>query len=176
MTRVIRKSRSRSSREAANLLSSIFAAELIQPSRCLWLVSPWISDIGILDNTTNGFEAIRPFGPRPIRLSEILVTLAGRGSNVVVGTTADTTNNAFRQRTHRLFEDRGLAASLTIDIDVSGELHEKAITGDDFVLSGSMNITNSGVFVREEFLEFRSDEEFVARSRMDAFERFGGVL
>ena len=41
---------------------------------------------------------------------------------------------------------------------------------------GSMNITNNGVFVREEFIEFRRDEEFVARARMDAFERFGGVL
>ena len=39
-----------------------------------------------------------------------------------------------------------------------------------------MNITNNGVFVREEFIEFRRDEEFVARARMDAFERFGGVL
>lgn len=176
MTRVIRKSRARSSREAANLLGSIFAVELIRPSRCLWLVSPWISDIPIIDNTTNGFEAVRTFGPRPVRLSEVLVTLAGLGSTVVVGTTSDATNNAFRQRTRRLFEDRGLATRLSIDIDSSGELHEKAITGDDFVVSGSMNITNNGVFVREEFVEFRSDEEFVARSRMDAYERFGGVL
>ena len=176
MTRVIRKSRARSSREAATLLGAIFAAELIRPSSCLWLVSPWISDIPVIDNTTNSFEAVRSYGPRPVRLSEVLVTLAGLGSTVVVGTTADATNNTFRQRARRLFDDRGLGSRLIVDVDSSGELHEKAITGDDFVVSGSMNITNNGVFVREEFIEFRSDEEFVARSRMDAYERFGGVL
>ena len=176
MTRVIRKSRARSSREAANLLSAIFAAELIRPSSCLWLVSPWISDIALIDNTTNGFEAVRGFGSRPIRLSEVLVTLAGLGTAVVVGTTSDVTNNAFRQRARRAFDDRGLGDRLLIDVDISGELHEKAVTGDDFVVSGSMNLTNNGVFVREEFIEFRTDEEFVARSRMDAYDRFGGVL
>lgn len=176
MTRVIRKSRARSSAEAANLLGAIFAAELIRPSRCLWLVSPWISDIAVIDNTTNDFEAVRSFGPRPIRLSEVLVSLAAADSTIVVGTTSDTTNNAFRRRTRQLFDDRGLDARLTIDVDATGELHEKAITGDDFVVNGSMNITNNGVFVREEFIEFRSEEEFVARSRLDAYERFGGVL
>src|SRR4051812_5201056 len=99
MTRVIRKSRARSTREAADLLGSIFAAELIQPSHCLWLVSPWISDIAIIDNTTNSFEAVRSFGPRPVRLSEVLATLAGLGTTVVIGTTADATNKPFRQRT-----------------------------------------------------------------------------
>jgi hypothetical protein len=176
MNRVIRKSKSQSSREAANLLGAIFTAELTKPSSCLWLVSPWISDIPILDNSTFSFEGVRAWGPRAIRLSEMLMTLADRGSTVVIGTTSDATNNAFRQRAHRLFEDRGLESRLLIDVDASGELHEKAITGDDFVVVGSMNITNNGVFVREEFIEFRLDEEFVARSRMDAYERFGGVL
>jgi hypothetical protein len=39
-----------------------------------------------------------------------------------------------------------------------------------------MNITRNGIFVREEYLELRTDEEFVARARMDAFDRFGGRL
>ena len=72
-----------------------------------------------------------------------------------------------------------LVATMVARIESEGvgsPTHEKAITGDDFVVVGSMNITNNGVFVREEFLEFRVDEEFVARSRMDAYERFGGVL
>jgi len=104
------------------------------------------------------------------------VTLAQLGTTVVVGTTSDATNKAFQQRTRRLFEDRALTGRLIIDIDPSNELHEKAITADDFVVAGSMNITNNGVFVREEFIEFRSEEEFVARSRMDAYDRFGGLL
>ena len=50
MSRVIRKSQTRSSTEAASLLANLFAAELVSPSECIWLVSPWISDIQILDN------------------------------------------------------------------------------------------------------------------------------
>jgi hypothetical protein len=176
VTRVIRKSKTRSSREAQELLGAIFAAELIRPSRCLWLVSPWISDIPIIDNTANSFENVRSWGPRAVRLSEVLVTLGGFGATIVIGTTSDPTNKAFQQRTRRLFRDRGIESRLVIDIDKSGDLHEKAITGDDFVIAGSMNITNNGVFVREELLEFHSDAEFVARARMDAYERFGGVL
>ena len=33
------------------VLQLIFASELIQPSRCLWLVSPWLRNIPILDNS-----------------------------------------------------------------------------------------------------------------------------
>jgi hypothetical protein len=176
VTRFIRKSRSNSSREAAALLSAIFAAELICPSRSLWLVSPWISDIPILDNGANTFESLRAWGPRVVRLSEVLVTLGGLGTTVVVGTTSDTSNVSFLQRARRLFDDRSLGENLLIDIDATGELHEKAITGDDFAVVGSMNLTNSGVFVRAEVLELRVDEAFVAQSRMDAYDRFGGVL
>ena len=176
MTRVIRKSQVQSSREAAHLLEAIFAAELVRPSKCLWLVSPWISDIPLIDNSTNSFQPLGAWGPRRVRLSEVLLSLALLGSSVVVGTTPDHSNSPFLERVRRLFREQHLDDSLTVDIDRSGKLHEKAITGDDFALVGSMNITNNGVFLREEFVEFRMDEEFVARARMDAYERFGGIL
>jgi hypothetical protein len=176
MTRIIRKSQYRSNREAADLLSSMFVAELIKPSRCLWLVSPWITDIPVIDNRTDGFESLRPWGPRSVLLTEVLVTLAGGGSMVVIGTTSTITSKNFLRRADKLFGDKGVPSHLIIDIDASGHLHEKAITSDDFVVTGSMNITKSGVFIREEFIELRSDPDFVARSRMDAFERFGGAL
>ncbi len=65
---------------------------------------------------------------------------------------------------------------VTIAIDTSEELHTKALTGDDFALAGSMNITYNGIQVREEFIDLRTDRQFVAQARMDAFDRFGGVL
>ena len=69
MSRIIRKSQTRSSTEAASLLASLFAAELICPSECLWLVSPWISDIQILDNQASGFDPLSRWGPRQVRLA-----------------------------------------------------------------------------------------------------------
>lgn len=176
MTRVIRKSRTTSSREAAELLSGIFVAELVKPSKCLWIVSPWISDIPILDNVGGEFDGLCDMPHRRVRLTEVLATLASSGTEIVVGSTTDASNDAFLRRVEVAFDSQGLAPQLTLSLDGAGELHEKAITGDDFAVAGSMNITNNGVFVREEFIEFRRDAEFVARARMDAFERFGGVL
>jgi hypothetical protein len=176
MTRVIRKSKQRASGDAAALLSAVFAAELLAPSRCLWLVSPWISDVNLIDNTANTFDGLEAFGPRHVRLSELLVTLAESGCAVVVGTTVAESNDAFLSRLRRLFADGRLVDLLTIDLDASNELHEKAITTEDAVIVGSMNITRNGIFVREEYLELRTDEAFVARARMDAFDRFGGRL
>ncbi len=176
MTRVIRKSKQRASGDAAALLSAVFAAELLAPSRCIWVVSPWISDVALIDNTANTFDALEAFGPRHVRLSELLCTLGEAGSAIVVGTTDADSNEAFLSRLKGLFADRRLVDLLTVDVDASNELHEKAITTDDAVIVGSMNITRNGIFVREEYLELRTDEEFVARARMDAFDRFGGRL
>ena len=80
MSRIIRKSHKKSSGEAALLLSSVFLAELLAPSKCLWIVSPWISDVPLIDNSADSIEPLRSFGPRFIRLTEVLVTLAEQGT------------------------------------------------------------------------------------------------
>lgn len=176
MSRVIRKSRATSSREAADLLAALFVAEIVKPSRCLWLVSPWISDIPILANAAGEFAGLGLAAGRRVRLTDVLVTLGIQGSTVVVGTTSDASNTTFLQRVEAAFKQAGVSNQLVLSIDRDEELHDKAITGDDFAVAGSMNITNNGVFVRQEFVEFRTDVAFVAQSRMDSFERFGGVL
>lgn len=176
MSRVIRKSKRRASGEAAAMLGAVFAAELLAPSKCLWLVSPWISDVRLIDNRDGSFGALSEWGPRHIRLSEVLASLAAAETFVVIGTTADSSNTSFLDRLAALFAGRHLTDQLLVDVDPANELHEKAITTDDAVIAGSMNITNNGIFVREEYVELRTDVEFVSRSRMDAFDRFGGRL
>lgn len=176
MNRVIRKSQSASATEAAELLAGIFSAELVAPSKCLWLVSPWISDVELIDNSAGGYDALGRFGKRRIRLVEILVALACRGTHVVVGTTTDAHNTRFRQRLQTTAEDMRVYDKFTISIDPSENLHTKALTGDDYTLAGSMNITFNGIQVREELIDLRTDDSFVAQARMDAYDRFGGVL
>ena len=68
MSRVIRKSRAQSSQEVFDLLAAMFAAEMVRPSACVWVVSPWISDVGLLDNAAGDFPALTRFGRRQIRL------------------------------------------------------------------------------------------------------------
>ena len=135
MTRVIRKSRSTSSREAAELLAGIFVAELVKPSKCLWIVSPWISDIPILDNVGGEFDGLCDMPHRGVRLTEVLASIADSGTEIVVASTTDKSNEDFLRRLTMTFSLQGIAARLSLSLDSAGELHEKAITGDDFAVA-----------------------------------------
>lgn len=176
MNRVIRKSRAQSAGEVLEMLSALFSAELVEPSRCVWLVSPWVSDVEVLDNSAGTYSALARFGRRPIRLAEVLVTLAVEGALVVVATTPDAHNDMFLRRLKVLKEDLRVEDRVKVVVDRSGKLHTKALTGDDYAVAGSMNITYTGINLREEQVELRTDESYVAQARMDAFDRFGGVL
>lgn len=173
MSRVIRKSQTRSSTEAARLLANLFAAELVSPSECIWLVSPWISNIPILDNEIGAYDPLSRWGPRHVRLAEVLATLASSGSSVVIATTADPHNNEFLAHLSSRAAELGVGSKVRIARDPTNLLHEKAITGDDYTVVGSMNITWYGISLREEYLELRTEEDFVARARLDAMDRFG---
>lgn len=173
MSRVIRKSLTRSSLEAAALLANLFAAELITPSKNLWLVSPWITDIKIIDNETGAFAALNRWGPRGIRLAEVLATLAARGSSVIIGTTSDGHNDEFIEHLTGHARELGVESKVLVSRDSLDLLHIKSITGDDYALVGSMNITWYGVNLREEYLELRTEEDFVADAKLYARERFG---
>src|SRR5438093_10234369 len=75
------------------VLQAIFASELLSPSRCLWIVSPWLRDVPVLDNTTGGFLALCPDLPRSeVRLSRVLRELLGCGTHVVIATRPDSGN------------------------------------------------------------------------------------
>jgi len=176
VTRVIRKSTAQSAAEALDLLGALFSAELIRPSKCLWLVSPWISDVEIMDNTAGTYPALARYGRRPARLAEVLGTLAGPGTRIVIGTTSDQHNRAFLRRLDLLARDRGVAGFIDVHQDATGALHTKALTGDDYALVGSMNITYNGINLRDEYVQLETDEQYVARARMDAHGRFGGTL
>lgn len=51
-TRRIFKSRTSRQSEVLDVLSSLLVAEIAQPSAELWIVSPWITDLDLLDNRT----------------------------------------------------------------------------------------------------------------------------
>jgi hypothetical protein len=176
VNRVIRKSRAQSSGEVLEMLGALFSAELVAPSKCIWLVSPWISDVEVLDNSAGTYAALTRFGRRPIRLAELLVTLASAGACVVVATTPDTHNDTFLRRLKLLKTDLRVDEGVEVVVDRTSKLHTKALTGDDYAVAGSMNITFNGMNLREEQVELHTETSYVAQARMDAFDRFGGVL
>lgn len=176
MNRVIRKSRAQSSGEVLDMLGALFSAELAAPGLCIWLVSPWVSDVELLDNSSGSYSSLNRFGRRSIRLTEVLVTLATAGTCVVVGTTADGHNDMFLRRLTFLATDMMANDRVKVVVDQTGKLHTKALTGDDYAVAGSMNITYNGIRLREEQVELHTEPSYVAQARMDAFDRFGGTL
>jgi hypothetical protein len=143
------------------LLQTIFVGELLAPSDEIWLVSPWVSDIAVVDNTDGAFTGLEPaWGARHIHLSEILACLAGRGTQVFVELRPDEHNRRFLQRLRRQ------VGGDPVRVRHSEVLHEKGLLGDRYLLNGSMNFTYSGVQLLDEWVRFDTDSRTVAEARL----------
>ena len=146
-------------RSVRDLFQTLFAAELLSPSRKLWLFFAWISDVEILDNSARRFAAIEPDWPAaPIRLSQVLGALLARGTLVRLVIREHGHNEFFIARLRTLKERFGEQLKWTVEKD----FHAKGLLGDDYFLSGSMNLTFSGISVNGEHLVLRTDPAAVA--------------
>lgn len=159
--------------ELQQLLQSIFAAEVLFPSTCLWLVSPWIGDPPILDNRSGSFSALHPAWPKKVvRLSSVLEALLVRGGTLVAATRpgkAQPSNLGFLTHIGK-WRRQGLRARVT----ESEDLHEKGLLGDGFYLNGSMNFTTAGVQFNQELLVLHAAPETLATNRLALRDRWGG--
>jgi len=174
-TRHIHKSSWRCQDDVKELLQAVFVGEALAPSRCLWLVSPWISDIAVVDNRAGAFDALdSSWGQRLLRLSELLARNLRLGSTVVVATRPVTHNTLFLDQLAGMAAEFGVASALRVN--EAEELHEKGLLGDDFYLGGSMNLTYGGVELLEETVTFDTAPSVVAEARLTFYERWGGDL
>lgn len=174
-TRTIRSSRLSSRRETRDLLQLLFVAEIVSPSTCLWLVSPWVSDIAVLDNRAGELAGLEPdWGPRNIKLSEVLLRLARAGSSIVVAVLSDGRSTEFLRRLASSFYEEGIETQLTTHEEEV--LHEKGLAGDDFHLSGSMNLTWRGIELNQEFVTLTTEPQNVADARLAFYDLYGGRL
>ena len=159
----------RSNLVPAEFLQSLFVAELIRPSSRLWLSSPWINDIDVVDNTARQFGGLVPGWPSSwIRMSDVLGALLDRGAEVVVISNYDPRNAEFLSRVALLREMHpGRVHAIR-----SAEVHEKGILSDNFTLDGSMNFTYRGVNISQEYLGYRCDPQSVQERRAVLEERW----
>lgn len=145
-----------------DLMQNLLVTELLVPSSQLWVLSPWISDIDVIDNMAGQFKTVLPGLPsRRIRLTEVLIELARRGSDVRVLTRDVESNIVARQR---LEDVGGLGARPTVRIHQ--QLHDKGILGDRFHLQGSMNFTYFGQAVNAEGVTLTNDPHAIAETRI----------
>jgi hypothetical protein len=176
--RQIFKSAATCREEVRDLIQLLFVSELLAPSRCLWLVSPWITDLDVIDNRDGGFSALEPtWGARPIRLTEVLTRLASQGTFLRIAMRPVAQAPANTNVAQKLAE---LSASLAnpnqVQVAEREELHTKGLLGDDFFLAGSMNFTRSGVEVWDERLELHTDHVSVMQAMLEMHGRYPGVL
>ncbi|HJQ12901.1 MAG TPA: phospholipase D-like domain-containing protein DpdK [Gemmatimonadaceae bacterium] len=162
----------RSARSAPReLLQSVFASELLSPSRCVWIVSPWLRDVPVLDNTGGAFASLAPEFPRTlVRLSHVLRELIARGSAVVIATRSDPGNR-------QLMDALGsVGAQSALTFRERDELHAKGLVGDAYSLVGSMNLTYNGVERLDEMIVFETAAPKVQELRLMFYSEYGGTL
>ncbi len=162
--------------DVAELLQAAFASELVAPSRSIWIVSPWISDIPIIDNRTGGFDAVldASWGQRQVRLAEILARCVTLGTHLQVATRPDSHNATFLSRLEALIN--GKAAQQRLTVHRAEDLHEKGILTSRFHLGGSMNLTYRGITILEEAIRYATSEEAISLAQLTYHDRWGGVL
>lgn len=158
--------------ELADALQCLFVSEVLVPSTPLWIVTPWISDVPIIDNRTGRFKGLVPALPhRWIRLGEILEQQVVRGGSLVVACRPDDHNRSFTNQIQQRVRDVG--CEQRVRVCFSTELHEKGILSKTVLLSGSMNLTYNGLRKLEEVIHLTDETDSVARTRAAYVDRWG---
>lgn len=161
--RMIKSTNRRSSVQLVSCLRSLFALELASPSQQLYLFSPWISDMPLIDNRFGQFRALIPdWDQQYLRLSTLFNTIAQKGTTVYIVCRPN------QERTESFL--RKLTPS--IHVKKVSTLHEKGLISEHFYLRGSMNFTFSGININDEHVELTTEHAQVARAFLEAQQRW----
>jgi hypothetical protein len=154
----------------SEVLQLIFSAELVAPSKCLWIVSPWLRDIPVLDNRSGAYSSLCPeFPMMQISIGKVVAELLNRGTQVVIATRPEAGNRQVidglplaTREDQLIFHERA-------------ELHAKGIVGDRFALSGSMNLTFNGLERLTEMVSYQTMRSEVEALRLTFRAEYGGL-
>ena len=164
--RRIFKSQLTGSATIQELLQSMFVGEMLREASGIWVVSPWISNVVLIDNRSGNFDSLNPeWGRREIRVADVLVALMVRGAFVNVVTRNVDTNKAFLTRLSDLA--RSHAVEEQASITIRDQLHTKGILLSRSLLLGSMNLTHNALTINDEWIEFSIDAADLARARLE---------
>lgn len=151
-----------------DLLQTLLLTELLAPSKEFLVLSPWVSDIVVIDNSAGQFKSILPgMSARPIRFTEVLTELARRDTRVRIMMRDDDKNLAVRARLESLN-----ASGPRPEVLIRDNLHDKGLLSDRFHVHGSMNFTYFGQAVNEEGVTVTSDLDSIARARLEYHGRY----
>jgi hypothetical protein len=160
--RVIKSKARGSSVQLLHCLSSLFVTELLNPSPELYLISPWISKVSLINNRFGQFRAVTSgLNKSELHLGDILTLLAEKGTHIFI----------MCRPNHPLTEEFVkplLTAHSGIQCRRREALHEKGLITHNFYLRGSMNFTYSGVNLNDESVELTLSSQAIARALIEA--------
>lgn len=162
MPRKIYLNQSLGRRQFKELFSTLLLGILFNKDE-LWIVSPWITDFELVDNTANQWNALVPkFEPRYIRFSEVLIMLIQVGVPVKIVTREDPINLTFLTTLHYQLNDHEGLAICCVD-----KLHSKGVVCRDGMIEGSLNLTYSGVESNDEVVTFNTEPRTISESVLE---------
>lgn len=166
-TRLIHRAAARPHRMIVEALQGLVIGELLSPGGRFLVVSPWISDVPLLDNRSGRFSALdNRWGATWIPLSAVLRSLLVQRVSVHVACGPGAKEDEFIERLLRAAHRDGCDDRLVVRRSPEGPTrvldHEKAMVADTWAVHGSMNLTYRGVELNGELVTVTTDPGHVA--------------
>ena len=156
------------------LMQNIFVAELLNPSQKLvWIVSPWVSDVPLIDNRGGNFDIVNPdWRGQIVNLQDVILHMLSLETEIRLITNQEKHNDSFlRKLKMRLSET---SDKKNISISQIETLHvKKGLLNDHGCLDGSMNITYQGVEINDEQVVYNSGSSIVDEERLIFAHHYG---
>lgn len=148
----------------ADALASLLALELLSPGGRLYLISPRLGDIALLNSPFGQFRALMPeLGRSELRLGAALGVLAARGAQVrVIYRPEDMHTESFISRLSTDVQRRAIE-----------RLDERGLVSERFYLRGSLEFDLGGLSAGDESVEISTDPADISRAMMDADQLWG---
>lgn len=165
-SRSIYKSATSAPEAAREALAAVFAQELLVPSKIVHLMTPWISNIVIFDNSVGEYDGLNPeWTRREIRLVDVLTAIAANDTRLIIRVRPNNHNKPFEKRLFSALADVGLGDQC--DWHENETLHTKSLLTDHVLISGSMNFTERGIALNEETVIVEFDQERISQAKME---------
>ncbi|OBT13526.1 hypothetical protein A9264_14005 [Vibrio sp. UCD-FRSSP16_10] len=141
-----------------DLLGSLLIAESLNPGE-IYILSPWISDFPVLDNTTGNFDTVNPsWGHRSVSFFELLQNCVESGATLKL---------AIRENRDKILQlEQALKNYPTQFMVVElKDLHEKGLLTECALIRGSMNFTYFGASINYEGITYTTNAAAIAEKK-----------
>ena len=141
-----------------DLLTSILVGEALNPGE-IYILSPWISDFPVLDNTSGNFDWINPaWGHRQIYFFELLQNCVEAGATLKLAIRENRDKIYLLEQALKNYPRRFVVAE-------HKDLHEKGLLTDSCLIRGSMNFTFFGASINFEGITYTTNPSAIAEKK-----------